>query len=318
MSWFSDLLGGDIVPDGQGGYVPADNSRYDPATGQFLDAATQAALMRLATAVPSTPVAQASALRAVAPAAPVARSVNLDDDSAPSVTASPASGAAPATSASPSVPVTFGPSALARAEAMPVNLPRYTDIKAPDGSIARFPASMTDADIVAVMKRHYPPPSNAPASGTAQQGGIGTADPYEAFSSTISDPYAAFASPVSQPTATAQQSGVLPAVASTLRAINEGIPFSDRIVAAAKSLPFVGNDQGYAANLAQEQAARGQLNQAHPLSTAFARGVGGVMTTAALPGFVAAEAGLAPCHGQGARVQGRPTGLHKAFPSSLI
>lgn len=27
---------GPIVPDGQGGWVPQSNSRYDPATGQFL------------------------------------------------------------------------------------------------------------------------------------------------------------------------------------------------------------------------------------------------------------------------------------------
>lgn len=30
------LMDGSIVPDGQGGFVPITNSRYDPRTGEFL------------------------------------------------------------------------------------------------------------------------------------------------------------------------------------------------------------------------------------------------------------------------------------------
>lgn len=32
----SGLTSGTIVPDGHGGYVPVDNSKYDPKTGRFL------------------------------------------------------------------------------------------------------------------------------------------------------------------------------------------------------------------------------------------------------------------------------------------
>jgi hypothetical protein len=32
----SGLMDGSIIPDGKGGFVPSTNSRYDPATGEFL------------------------------------------------------------------------------------------------------------------------------------------------------------------------------------------------------------------------------------------------------------------------------------------
>lgn len=203
------------------------------------------------------------------------------------------------------------------------------DIQAPDGTIARFPDGMPDEEILAVMRKHYPPPSNA-AAPAAKAAGISFDDlipakpqgtgreikfddliPAAARGALAEDPYAAFSSPVAAPGVTftpvdhdpfapAPANCIVPAVTSTLRAINEGIPFSDRIVAGAKSLPFVGNSQSYADNLAQEQAAREQLNQAHPLSTAFGRGIGGALT-AALPGGVAMRAGLAPALTTGAR-----------------
>lgn len=155
-----------------------------------------------------------------------------------------------------------------------------TDIQAPDGTIARFPDGMSDDAITAIMRQHYPPPVPADAS------------------------FGAKGQPLNQqivPPGQTVGGSLVPAVASTLRAINEGIPFSDRIVAGAKSLPIVGNDQSYAANLAQEQAAREQLNRENPFSTAFARGVGGLLTAAALPGASVAEAGLAPAMVAGAR-----------------
>jgi hypothetical protein len=41
-----------------------------------------------------------------------------------------------------------------------------TDIQAPDGTIARFPDGMADADIISVMRQHYPAP---PTCRSAQQ-----------------------------------------------------------------------------------------------------------------------------------------------------
>lgn len=62
---------------------------------------------------------------------------------------------------------------------------QYQQVKAPDGTIVRFPVSMADADISAVMKKNYPSqnigpavplsPANASAMGGAPHGIIGSA-----------------------------------------------------------------------------------------------------------------------------------------------
>src|SRR6266550_5097118 len=48
-----------------------------------------------------------------------------------------------------------------------------TDIKAPDGTIARFPDSMSDADIQKVMAREYPPTVPTGVSGAVANFGRG-------------------------------------------------------------------------------------------------------------------------------------------------
>jgi hypothetical protein len=73
------------------------------------------------------------------------------------------------------------------------------------------------------------------------------------------------------------------------RAISSGVPFSNRIVATEKSLPIVGNGQSYSENLAQEDAARAQLAQTHPMANALGQGVGGLVSTLAVPGAIPAE-----------------------------
>jgi hypothetical protein len=91
---------------------------------------------------------------------------------------------------------------------------------------------------------------------------------------------------------------LLRAADSGLRAINTGIPFSDRIEAGVKSLVGGGD---YSTNLASEQAARAELSQQHPILAAGGQGIGGLLTTLALPGATPAVAGLVPALSAGAR-----------------
>jgi len=86
-----------------------------------------------------------------------------------------------------------------------------------------------------------------------------------------------------------------------LRSINSGIPFTDRVIAGAESLPIIGNGQSYSDNLAREQSARAQLAQDHPIEMATGRGVGGLVSTLAFPGAIPTEAGLGAVIGAGTK-----------------
>lgn len=135
-----------------------------------------------------------------------------------------------------------------------------TDIQAPDGSIARFPDGMADADIEKVMQQQFPaPPAPAQDPGTASN----------------------FA-----------------------RGMRMALPFGDRIVAAEKTyLPnfLGGNDQGYAANLATEQARDQQLQTQHSVAGNLGQGTGAVLSAAPFSVIGApAVAGLGERIGTGA------------------
>jgi hypothetical protein len=81
------------------------------------------------------------------------------------------------------------------------------------------------------------------------------------------------------------------------------LPFSDRIVAAEHSLPLIGNGQSYSDNLAQEDAARQQLQTTRPVLSMVGRTVG-TLPLLAVPGMAGAGAGLAPSIGAGVATGG--------------
>jgi hypothetical protein len=103
---------------------------------------------------------------------------------------------------------------------------------------------------------------------------------------------------------------LMQAADSGLRAINMGIPFSDRMIAGAASLPIIGNGQSYSDNLARERNARAELSQEHPVLAAGGNAVGTAATGAALPLGAAAEgAGLLGKVGYGMMTGGAAGGV---------
>ena len=131
------------------------------------------------------------------------------------------------------------------------------------------------------------------------------------------DPFASAQQPVQPPAAQSAASGYkltpvdhdpfasgggfAQGAVNVLRSINSGIPFTDRVIAGPESLPIIGNGQSYSDNLAREQSARAQLAQDHPIEMATGRGVGGLVSTLALPGAIPAEAGLGAAIGAGTK-----------------
>jgi hypothetical protein len=120
-----------------------------------------------------------------------------------------------------------------------------TDIQAPDGSIARFPDGMSDADITAVMRRSYPAPAPAqPASATQPDG--------------PSTPEEVSAGPV-------YNAG--PSLKGAARALENNLPFAPEAVAGLQSiLPqgYGGTGQGYDANLAGQRSQNAQYQAENP------------------------------------------------------
>ncbi|WP_374309843.1 hypothetical protein [Methylocella sp.] len=75
----------------------------------------------------------------------------------------------------------------------------------------------------------------------------------------------------------ADHGGVMGMLESGARALNMGLPFSDRLVAAEKTwLPGLNNGQSYDANLAAERAARAQLTREHPIVAGAGAALGGL------------------------------------------
>jgi hypothetical protein len=101
-----------------------------------------------------------------------------------------------------------------------------TDIQAPDGTIARFPDGMSDADIAAVMQRHFPPADETQ---------------YRSPEESSEEP----------PRSLSQDLG----------AFTSNLPFADRAAALGRTF---GNDQGYSQNLADVRQAGQAASEASP------------------------------------------------------
>jgi hypothetical protein len=117
------------------------------------------------------------------------------------------------------------------------------DIQAPDGTIARFPDGMSDADIMAVMRRSYP----APASS----------QPESDYTSTHSQDEGS-AGPVYN---------AAPSLKGAARALENNLPFAPEAVAGLQSiLPqgYGGTGQGYEANRAAQYSQNAQYQAENP------------------------------------------------------
>jgi hypothetical protein len=76
------------------------------------------------------------------------------------------------------------------------------------------------------------------------------------------------------------------------RSIRGGIPFGDRIAAAAKSVPVLGNGQGYEQNLEAERSKSADLAERHPYLNFAGNMVGGLASTLPLMPLTAARSVL--------------------------
>lgn len=143
--------GGQTVPDGRGGSVPITNSRYDPATGNFLPAAAQAtALARALSGAAPAAAAGLSAPSAAVPTAPTAAGSNL-----PPAAPSPSASVAP-TSNLPQTSVQNGISRAQAAAASQIINNQY--------------ASPAAKQIAAEILKTYMVPRLPPQTATAGEG----------------------------------------------------------------------------------------------------------------------------------------------------
>jgi hypothetical protein len=136
------------------------------------------------------------------------------------------------------------------------------DIKAPDGSIARFPDGMSDAAITAVMRQHYPPPSDV-SIRSADEGSPGPSRDLGADLNSAAG-----------------------GAANVLREANKGLTLgaSPRIYAGVEALTGLGGKQGdYSGNLANENAKSAAFQQEHPLFASGANAAGAAVAGLALP-----------------------------------
>jgi hypothetical protein len=104
------------------------------------------------------------------------------------------------------------------------------DIQAPDGTIARFPDGMSDADIMAVMRKSYPPTA--------------VAQPEPDYTSTSSQDEGS-----DRPVYNAA-----PSLKGAARALENNLPFAPEAVGLQSILPqgYGGTGQGYEANRAAQ------------------------------------------------------------------
>jgi hypothetical protein len=172
------------------------------------------------------------------------------------------------------------------------------DIRAPDGSIARFPDGMSDDEITSIMSQNYPAPaaqpdmSAAPAPHAVQPG-----------------------NPLGYTPRGRAQPIQMQDVDNVVRSVAGGLPFVDRFAAGMGALTGVGGTRGdYAGNLERERARDAAYAEEHPVASAAGNVAGGVAgATALLPAeLYAAGAGLAGRMAAGFGMGGLLGGIYSA------
>jgi hypothetical protein len=161
-------------------------------------------------------------------------------------------------------------------------------VQAPDGSIIQFPAGTPDATINSVMSREF---GNASRASNAQREAP-AASGFDAMGNATGATSDEQAPPPQMPYGE-QMSHALGAIDNGVRAVANGLPFTDRIAAAGGAATGIGGNFGdYSGNLERERARNKALEESAPLANTAAHFVGGSLILIGAVGAAATHTGL--------------------------
>lgn len=158
------------------------------------------------------------------------------------------------------------------------------DVRAPDGSVIRFPAGTPDATINSVMAQEFGRSTGAKATTEAAP-----FDPMgNATGQTAEAPGPAPAMEYGE-----QMRNTMGAIDNGVRAVANGIPFMDRFAAGMGAATGIGGRFGdYSGNLEKQRAEDKKLEEGAPVANTAAHLVGGAITPMGALGAAARGTGL--------------------------